>query len=123
MAAGATKQHGSISKTNSKNAMKPLPPQFRHDGFDFRVLEREGGVVLLSKTKPHYTRLHFEVCIVRRCPERTIVGKLIPARECLPTPEHWGTYGWTRLRLGSRQGVPPGGAMRSQAAHPFKQYP
>ena len=37
--------------------MRPLPPEFRHDGFDFRVLERVGDVMLLAKTKPHYTRL------------------------------------------------------------------
>jgi hypothetical protein len=79
--------------------MKPLPEQFRHGGFDYRVLARDGDVVLMAKRNRGMARDIYEVCIVRRCPDRTIAGKPIPARECLPSPEHWGTYGWSPYGL------------------------
>jgi len=75
--------------------MKPLPREFARDQFNFRQLMREGDVVLYEKTKPHWAQPTYEVCIVRKCAERTIAGTLIPAHEALPPSESWGTYGWT----------------------------
>ena len=82
--------------------MKPLPLNFKRAGFTFDQLRRMGDVVLLAKSKPHSsTRSSYEVCRVRRCPERTIAGKIIPAHESLPPDEAWGTYGWTHTSLDS----------------------
>jgi hypothetical protein len=75
--------------------MKPLLTEFQSGGFHFRQLWREGDLILLEKTKPHWTEPSYEVCIVRKCADRTIAGKFIPASEALPSSESWGTYGWT----------------------------
>lgn len=75
--------------------MKPLPLEFESGGFQYRQLRRVGDVVLLEQSQSHWRRPRYEVCIVRKRPDRKIAGKCIPARECLPSSEAWGTYGWT----------------------------
>src|SRR3989442_10386434 len=81
--------------------MKPLPTKFRYHRFDFHQIMRAGDVVLLSKTRPNLLRPSYEVVVVRRCPEISIAGRVIPSRECLPRAEMWGTCGWTYVDLES----------------------
>jgi hypothetical protein len=74
--------------------MTPLPDQFRHDGFDFRLLKRIGDVVLLVKSKPGGTP-SYEVVKLIRAPDREMFGRIIPAHEAMPPSEAWGQRGWT----------------------------
>jgi hypothetical protein len=45
--------------------IKPLSETFRHDGFDFRLLQRQGNAALFEKSKPTHTRPSFEVVIIQ----------------------------------------------------------
>jgi hypothetical protein len=75
--------------------MKEIPPAFRHDGFEFKLLLREGNIGLFRKTKPGLTFESFEVVIIQRHDTFTIQGKQVEAGEHLPSSEQWGVKGWT----------------------------
>lgn len=74
---------------------RPLPSEFSLDGFSFRLLARQGDVVLHEKRKLDHSQSHYEVVVVRKRPSEVIFGKRQPARELMPRSEDWGTYGWT----------------------------
>jgi hypothetical protein len=78
--------------------MKLLPSTFRKDGFELRVVQRQGNVALLVKSKPDQSE-SFEVVILQHRPAETIHGKHYPAREVMPRPEQWGKYGFTPFNL------------------------
>jgi hypothetical protein len=75
--------------------MKEIPSRFRKNGFDFKLLMREGDIGLLRKTKVGLKYESFEVVIIQRHETFIIKGKLIPAAEHLPSSEQWGVKGWT----------------------------
>lgn len=84
--------------------MNPLPTQFdgRADqkGFQFSQIKREGDVALFEKRKPGWLKPKYEVVIVQKCPERTWPnGLTTPAHEIMPSPEEWGTLGWSPATL------------------------
>jgi hypothetical protein len=72
----------------------PLPETFRSDQFDFRVLNREGDVALLAKSKPGGTT-SYEVVVIQHRPAEVICGQPYPAREAMPRSEDWGVAGWS----------------------------
>jgi hypothetical protein len=76
--------------------MKTLPESFRSDGFHFQMVARCGDVALFAKTAVHHTIPGFEVVLVRK--RETVIfpnGRTTPEHEAMPSPEQWGTYGWT----------------------------
>ena len=74
----------------------PLPTRFNWDGFTHQQLLRSADVVLLEKTKPTHSLRHYEVAVIQHCPERTWPdGHVTPPHEAMPSPESWGTYGWS----------------------------
>ena len=88
--------------------MTPLPEKFRQrggSGFDFVILQRDGDVVLVSKSKPmescNGTLTVFEVAIVQKLPAYEIAGNRIEAHEAMPGNEQWGVSGWSFLNKGS----------------------
>ena len=75
----------------SPNDFRPLPETFRHGGFDFRVVKRQGRVVLVQKTKAKMPNPMFEVALLRLIPEFTFPGKATtPAHEAMPRDEDFG---------------------------------
>ncbi|MBI4658303.1 MAG: hypothetical protein HY735_05535 [Verrucomicrobia bacterium] len=77
------------------NHYAPLPETFRQDGFDFKILTREGRVVLLEKSKQEFPTRHFEVVIIRQHDAREAFSKSYPPREGVPPSEAWGKEGWS----------------------------
>ena len=75
--------------------MKPLSQTFRRHGFNHRILIRDGDLVLVEKSRPHWTRATYEVCRVQFNHERVMAGRLIEATESLPSAEAWGSQGWS----------------------------
>jgi hypothetical protein len=74
--------------------MKTLPTAFRHDGFEFTQLERNGQIAIFRKSKPAYH--HYEVVIIQCEQERTFPnGLTTPAHERMPGNEEWGWHGWS----------------------------
>jgi hypothetical protein len=75
--------------------MKEIPTIFRKNGFDFKLLMREGDIGLFRKAKLGLRFESFEVVIIQRHGTFITKGKLIPAAEHLPSSEQWGVKGWT----------------------------
>ncbi len=76
--------------------MRPIAKEFKSNGFQFRLLKREGLVALFEKSKSGHRELSFEVVILQVNRERTFPnGITTPERETMPSDEQWGAYGWT----------------------------
>lgn len=56
-------------------------------------IHRKGMVAIYQKTKGQY--VGYEVVLIRQRDEYEIAGKVVPAAECYPSNESWGTHGWT----------------------------
>ena len=76
--------------------MTPLPDHLRVDGFDLRLLKREGDIALLEKSKKGYENRSYEVVRIQHHPDTHWPdGRITPAREALPSNEQWGDHGWS----------------------------
>ena len=65
------------------------------DGFEHELVQREGLVCLVKRSKPLYW--HYEVIKLRLEPDKERFGNFYPAHERYPSNEEWGTYGFTYL--------------------------
>ncbi|MCK9587800.1 MAG: hypothetical protein M0Q93_00390 [Terrimicrobiaceae bacterium] len=76
--------------------MKKLSDSFRKEGFDHKVLKREGDVVLIRKTKEaggHYDG--YEVAIVQSHQGYRFGNETFPPAEFMPRNEDWGWKGFS----------------------------
>lgn len=78
--------------------MTPIPTEFEgtrdQRGFKFKLLKRTGDICLFEKQKNRATT--YEVVILRKVAEKTFPnGITTPAHESMPSPEEWGTSGWS----------------------------
>lgn len=80
--------------TKKRASCKPLATQFRHDGFDFRQIAREGMVAIYEQSKNGRV-MAFEVVRTRRREAFEIKGRKVEAAEFYPRSKEWGTHGWT----------------------------
>ena len=94
--------------------MRPLPEEFRKDGFDFRLMRRRGNVAVYEKSKPEHAEPTYEV------------GKSVATRQDLPlartlkpqSPGHqarmghptYTTFSDAMKRFGSLEGANAGKA-------------
>ncbi len=75
---------------------RPLPTQFRHDGFNYRQVARQGDAAIYEQTWNGGTRpVRYEVIRIRRRDGFTIHGRLVEPAEVYPNSEAWGTDGFT----------------------------
>jgi len=87
--------------------MQTLPETFdgRADqrGYQFKQIKRTGLVALFEKRNPDHppgTLPAYEVVIVRKVAERRFPNGIVtPAHESMPSPEEWGTSGWSPATL------------------------
>jgi hypothetical protein len=79
--------------------VESFPEQFRSDGFNFRLLKRQGRVALLAKEKPQHSHPSFEVVHIQLHPAERVFGQDLPEREAMPPTESWGTLGWSYCAL------------------------
>ena len=75
--------------------MRTLKATFRLDGFEFKLLKRNGLVALFEKSKDEHTHPSFEVVILQVYPATKLWGVEQPERETMPHNEQWGKAGWT----------------------------
>lgn len=84
--------------------MKPLPEQYELNKWHYKVLKRDGDVVLVSQSKVENlpasgTAAAYEVFVVQKQKAREFMasGKpiVLEAKEMPPSTELWGTLGWT----------------------------
>ena len=85
------------SPTNEPNseAVRPIPQTFKSNGFNFRLLRRDGDVAIFEKTRPNLPHVGYEVVIIQKRRTRIICGRAVPGHEAMPNPRDWGRLGWT----------------------------
>jgi hypothetical protein len=75
---------------------RPLPKEFRHNGFDYRQIYRQGDLAIYRQTwKGNEHSAAFEVIRVKRREAFQVEGRLIEPAEVYPNSEAWGTDGFT----------------------------
>jgi len=73
---------------------RPLPTQFRKDGFDLVQIVRSGSYAIYE-TRWKGRTFGFEVIRIRRREAFRVDGREVPAAEYYPRSEEWGAHGWT----------------------------
>ena len=80
---------------------KPLPKEFRRDGFNYRQISREGNAAIYEQTWngcPNPS-VCYEVIRVRYRDGFHIGGRFVEPAEVYPNSEAWGVDGWTVTTL------------------------
>jgi hypothetical protein len=77
------------------NSGKPLAFPLHACGFLHELVERSGMVCLVKRSRIGNDHWHYEVVKLIPYPDQVRFGTLVPAHECYPSNEHWGTYGFT----------------------------
>jgi hypothetical protein len=79
------------------HSYKPLPKEFRRDGFDFRQIAREGKAAIYEQIWSGCPNpsISYEVIRIRRREGFQIGGKFIEPAEVYPRSEVWGTDAFT----------------------------
>jgi hypothetical protein len=79
---------------------KPLATPLIKNGFEHTQLFRDGDVAIFHKVhlNPHFDA-GFETVVISRHDGYEMGGVQIEPAECYPSPEMWGTRGWTFTNL------------------------
>jgi hypothetical protein len=74
---------------------KPLEARFRHDGFDYCQIAREGDVAIYEQRWPGSENVCYEIVRIRRREGFEIGGNFVEPAEVYPKSEKWGVDGFT----------------------------
>ena len=76
---------------------RPLTIRFRHDGFDYRQIAREGDAAIYEQTRRGCKNgsVRFEVIRIRKREGFQIGDRFVEPAEVYPNSEAWGTAAWT----------------------------
>jgi hypothetical protein len=79
-----------------RHSYKPLPTQFRRDGFQYRQIAREGDAAIYEQkwTGCAEPSVGYEVIRIRRRAEFQIGDRWVPPAEVYPKSEAWGVDGF-----------------------------
>ena len=84
------------ARTKKGRFYRPLPKEFRHCGFTYQQIAREGDAAIYEQTwlgcaepSPSY-----EVVRIRRRDEFQIAGRFVEPAEVYPASEFWGVDGF-----------------------------
>ena|SRR5438876_6764741 len=80
-----------------RHAYKRLPTQFRHGGFNYRQICREGNAAIYEQTWSGCSEpsVCYEIIRIRRRDGFQIGGRFIEAAEVYPNSKAWGVDGFT----------------------------
>lgn len=83
--------------SKKRHFYKPLPKEFRRDGFQYRQIAREGTAAIYEQTWTGCSNpsVCYEVIRIRRRDGFQIDDKLIQPYEIYPNSEAWGVDGFT----------------------------
>jgi len=98
MPAVTTKTRATAEAASKKgHSYKPLPKEFRHDGFTFRQIAREGNAAIYEQTWNGWAQTSpaYEVIRIRQRDGFQIGGRFVEPSEIYPKSEAWGTDGFT----------------------------
>jgi hypothetical protein len=93
----ATKTSATPEAWSKKSHYRPLPKEFRHDGFQYRQIARERNAAIYEQTWTgcQNPSVAYEVVRIRRREGFQIGGRFVEAAEVYPNSEAWGTDGFT----------------------------
>jgi hypothetical protein len=92
----ATKTRATAERGGKKGRFyKPLEAQFRHNGFNYCQIAREGDVAIYEQRWPGSENVCYEVVRIRRREGFEIGSKFIEPAEVYPKSETWGVDGFT----------------------------
>jgi hypothetical protein len=76
---------------------KPIATDFRHDGFNYKQIAREGDIAIYEQkwTGCSNPSVAYEVVRIRRHDGFVIAGKSVEPAEIYPRSDAWGTDGFT----------------------------
>jgi hypothetical protein len=76
---------------------KPLPKEFRRDGFNYRLIAREGNAAIYEQTWSGCSEpgVCYEVIRIRPREGFEIAGRFVEPAEVYPNSEAWGLDGFT----------------------------
>ena len=82
---------------SQKSHYKPLPKEFRRDGFDYRQIAREGNAAIYEQrwTGCAEPSVCYEVIRIRQREGFQINGRFVGPAEVYPNSEAWGVNGFT----------------------------
>ena len=80
-----------------RHSCKPLPTQFRRDGFNYRQIARDGDAAIYEQTWSGCAdpSVCYEVIRIRRRDGFQINGRLVEPAEIYPKADAWGVDGFT----------------------------
>ena len=83
--------------SKKRHFYKPLPKEFRRDGFQYRQIAREGTAAIYEQTWTGCSNpsVCYEMIRIRRRDGFQIGDKLIQPYEIYPNSEAWGVDGFT----------------------------
>jgi hypothetical protein len=86
-----------------RHSYKPLPKEFRRDGFNYWQIAREGDGAVYEQTwnRCRNPTVAYEVVRIRRRPGFCIGGRFVEPAEVYPNSEAWGTDGSTLTDKGA----------------------
>ena len=94
----AIKTRNSAERGGKKgHSYRPLPVQFRRDGFNYRQIAREGNTAIYEQIWAGCSEpsVCYEVVRIRRRDGTEIAGNFIEPHEVYPNSEAWGVDGFT----------------------------
>ncbi len=85
------------ARTKKRRFYKPLPTQFRRDGFSYRQIAREGEAAVYEQTWSGCSNpsVCYEVVRIRRREGFQINGRFVESAEVYPNSAAWGVDGFT----------------------------
>ena len=73
---------------------KPIPTEFKKNGFTFRQITREGDWAIYEQSKAGISRSWFELVKIQRHDGYEIAGNKTEPAEFYPSNESWGKLGF-----------------------------
>jgi hypothetical protein len=97
MPISAQKTRATTEGGSKKSHYRPLPKEFRHDGFTYRQIARHGDAAIYEQVWNgcRNPSVAYEVIRIRRREGFQIGGRFIEPAEVYPGSEAWGTDGFT----------------------------
>jgi hypothetical protein len=88
---------GAEARGKKGHFYKPLPKEFRKDGFNYRQIAREGDAAIYEQTWRGGTNPStvYEVIRIRCRDGFHIAGRFVEPAEIYPPSDAWGTDGFT----------------------------
>jgi hypothetical protein len=93
----AKTRSGAEGGSSKRHFYRPLPKEFRHDGFEYHQTAREGSAAIYEQiwNGCGNAAVCYEVVLIWRRKGFQIGDRFVEPAEVYPNSEGWGVDGWT----------------------------